>query len=336
MNDRPARRFVVVGGGTAGWLAAFMLQDALKRQNINARVTVVESSKIPTVGVGEATTAVFRQMLQHFGIDEFEFLRETEATFKLGIKHHEWRRKGYSYFGPIDDPHLVVAPSFERPESFIDIFSVAAGRPVVQTHLYEYLLEQKKSPFARKADGSFIPLGPYHHAYHFDQALVGKYFSRKSKGVEILDAQITSALKNSETGNIEALVADDGQLIKGDFFIDCTGFRRSLIAKEMGAKWVSYGHNWPINRALPFWVDFKEGEEINPYTLAWARNAGWMWAIPTQKRLGCGYVYSDQFLTPEAAQAEIETALGHKIEPRGDIKLDVGRLDRAWVGNCLA
>jgi 2-polyprenyl-6-methoxyphenol hydroxylase-like FAD-dependent oxidoreductase len=329
-------RFVIIGGGTAGWLAALMLQDGIKRRGLNARVTVVESSKIPTIGVGEATTAVFRQMLQHFNFDEFEFLREVEATFKLGIKHKEWRRKGHSYFGTIDDPHLVVVPADEEPQSFLDIFAVAAGRPVTQTHLFEYLLEQQKSAYGRKPDGSFIPLGPYHHAFHFDQVLAGRYLCRKSKGVEIIDAQIVGARKNSETGDIEALSTDDGQSIEGDFFVDCTGFRRSLIGKEMGGKWLSYAEGWPINRALPFWLDRKDGEEIPPYTLAWARNAGWMWAIPTQKRFGCGYVYSDEFHSPETAQAEIETALGQKIEPRGDIRLDVGRLENAWIGNCMA
>ena len=335
-NDQKTARFVVVGGGTAGWLAALMVQDGIKQKGLDARVTVVESSKIPTIGVGEATTAVFRQMLKHFDFDEFEFLREVEATFKLGIRHKEWRREGHSYFGTIDDPHLVAAPPNEEPQSFLDIFAVAAGRPVTQAHLFEHLLEQQKSPFARKADGSFIQVGPYHHAYHFDQVLAGRYLCKKSKGVEIIDAQITGAQKNVETGNIEALLTDDGQVIKGDFFVDCTGFRRSLIGKEMGGKWNSYSNGWPINRALPFWLDRKEGEEIPPYTLAWARNAGWMWAIPTQKRFGCGYVYSDQFHSPESAQAEIEAALGHKIEPRSDIRLDVGRLENAWVGNCLA
>ena len=113
-------------------------------------------------------------------------------------------------------------------------------------------------------------------------------------------------------------------------------FRRALIRGEMGADWVSYGDRLPVNRAMPFWLDHAEGADISPYTLAAAQGAGWMWQIPTYERMGCGYVYSDQFLTPDQAQAEIETALGHPIEPRNDIKIDAGRLDRAWIGNCLA
>src|SRR5262245_57986799 len=100
--------FVIVGGGTAGWLAAFIIQDSVKRLKLPAKISVVESSKIPTIGVGEGTTAAFRVLLKYFGIDEFEFFRETGATFKLGIRHRNWRRTGHYYDGPIDDPHQVV------------------------------------------------------------------------------------------------------------------------------------------------------------------------------------------------------------------------------------
>ncbi len=328
-------RLVIVGGGTAGWLAALMIQDALRRQKRDATVTVVESSKIPTIGVGEGTTAVFRQMLTYFGFDEFEFLRETEATIKFGIRHKDWKTKGHHYDGPIDDPHLVVTRQDEAPQSWLDIYAVAAGKPVKDTHLFAYLLDQHKAPFARGTDGRMIPAGPFHHAYHFDQALAGKYLRKKSKGVEIIDAQVLSARRDSLTGNIVSLVTDSDE-IEGDFFIDCTGFRKSLISKEMGGTWISYRDQLPVNRAMPFWIDLKEGEEIPPYTLAWARDAGWLWSIPTQTRFGCGYVYSDEFHTPESAQAEIESTLGHRIEPRNDLRFDVGRQEKAWINNCLA
>ena len=329
-------RLVIVGGGTAGWLAAFMLQDAGRRAGLDLKVTLLESSKIPTIGVGEGTTAVFGQLLQHFGIDEFEFLRETEATIKFGIRHKDWRRPGHQYDGPIDDPHLVVATRADGPQSFLDIYSVAAGVPVAQAHLFSYLLDQNKSPFARKPDAGLVRIGPFQHAYHFDQALAGRFLRNKAKGVEIVDAQVIGARRKVQTGDIESLLTDSGAEIAGDFFVDCTGFRRSLIGKEMGGRWVSYADRLPVNRAMPFWIDLKPGEEIPPYTLAWARDAGWLWRIPTQTRFGCGYVYSDAFHTPETAKAEIEAALGFEIHPRNDLRFDVGRLDRAWIGNCLA
>ena len=152
----------------------------------------------------------------------------------------------------------------------------------------------------------------------------------------MLDAQVVGARRDAETGNITGLVLDEGAEIEGDFFIDCTGFRKRLIAGEMGAKWISYAKELPVNRAMPFWVDLKEGEEIAPYTLAWAQKAGWLWSIPTQQRYGMGYVYSDNFLDPEGAQREIEAALGHPIQPRNDIRFEIGRLDHSWIGNCLA
>jgi glycine/D-amino acid oxidase-like deaminating enzyme len=328
-------RYVIVGGGTAGWLAALMLQDALKRQKVDASITVVESSKIPTIGVGEGTTAVFRQMLKYFGLDEFAFLKETEATIKFGIRHKDWRRLGHHYDGPIDDPHLVLEPQGAAPQSYLDIFSVAAGRAVKDTHMFAYLLDQQKAPFAPKADGSFVAASPYHHAYHFDQALAGKWLRKHTKGVATLDAQVAGARRNGETGDIEALITDVGE-VAGDFFFDCTGFRKTLIGKELGGQWVSYRGQLPVNRAMPFWVAVKEGEELPPYTLAWAQSSGWMWSIPTQSRYGMGYVYSDEFLTPDKAQVEIEAALGHKIEPRNDLRFDIGRQKDAWINNCLS
>jgi glycine/D-amino acid oxidase-like deaminating enzyme len=329
------RRFVIVGGGTAGWLAALMLKEALAARKLDASVTVVESSKIPTIGVGEGTTAVFRQMLKHFGFDEFEFLHETEATIKFGIRHKDWRRTGFTYDGPIDDPHLVVEPGGSRAESYIDIFSCAAGRRLADSHLFAYLLDQQKAPFAAKPGGGFVAMGPYHHAYHFDQALAGQYLRRKSKGVSVVDAKVEGATRDPATGAITALTTDVGA-IEGDFFIDCTGFRRTLISGVLGGEWISYRDQLPLNRAMPFWLDITDDEELTPFTTAWAQGSGWMWMIPTQKRLGCGYVYSDEFTTPEQAKAEIEKTLGRKIEPRNDIRIDAGRQREAWISNCLS
>lgn len=328
--------YVVVGGGTAGWIAAFILQDAARRKGLDIRLSVVESSKVPTVGVGEATTAAFRVLLKSFGIDEFEFFRKTDASFKLGIRHEDWRRKGYTYYGPIDDPHQVIQPPPGAPSDYLNVYAVAAGRPVQEMHLFQPLLEQKKAPYARKADGSLIPLGPFHHAFHFDQALVGRFFASKAKGVAKIDALVSGVERHPERGDISALVLDDNSRLEGDFFIDATGFRKQLIVKALDAPWMSYAHELPVNRALPFWIDVKDGEELPNYTRAWAQGSGWMWQIPTRTRFGCGYVFSDEFTTPEAAKDEIEAALGHPVEVRGDIRFQIGRLENAWIGNCLA
>lgn len=328
--------FVIVGGGTAGWLAAYVIHDKARRLKLDAKVTVVESSKIPTVGVGEGSTAALRVMLQYFNLNEIEFMRETGATFKLGIRHRDWRRKGFTYDGPIDDPHQVIRAPEGAPSDYLNVFCVAAGRKLQDMHMFGPLLEQKKAPYALKDDGSLIPLGPFHHAFHFDQALVGKFLKSKSKGVEIVDATIDGIERDGATGDITALKLDNGQTLAGDFFVDATGFRKRLIVKELNAPWVSYAKELPVNRALPFWIDIKPGEEIANYTHAWAQGSGWMWQIPTQTRYGCGYVFSDEFTTPDEAKLEIERTLGHPIEVRDDIRFQIGRLETPWLGNCLA
>jgi hypothetical protein len=198
------------------------------------------------------------------------------------------------------------------------------------------LLERKKAPWARKKDGSLLALGPFLPAYHFDQALVGKYLKAKSEGVEIIDNVLTGVERDGETGDVTALIFEDGQRVKGDFFIDATGFRKRLIVGELKAPWISYQHELPVNRALPFWLPVEEGDEIANYTRAWAQEAGWMWQIPTQYRYGCGYVYSDEFMTPDQAHAEVERVLGRKIEVRSDIQFKIGRLETPWMGNVLA
>ncbi len=323
------RRIVILGGGTAGWLAALMLGDAARQAGAETALTVVESSKLGTVGVGEGTTAVFRMMLKHFGFDEEAFLRETGATIKYGIRHRDWRRVGHEYDGPIDDPHLVAGSG----PIFLDAYQIGKGESVGETHLFQHLMRRARAPVARQGD-KLIPVGPFHHAFHFDQALAGKFLRARAEGVTIIDDQVTAPEIDAE-GQITALHLESGGTVEGDFFLDCSGFRRVLI-KTLGAEWVSFGDTLPVNRAMPFWLDIPEGDEIDPLTLAWAQGAGWMWKIPTQERYGCGYVYSDAHCTPDQAQAEIEAALGHRIEPRNDIKIDAGRLDRAWIGNCVA
>ena len=320
------KNIVIVGGGTAGWLAAMMLSDVAARKGWGSKVTVVESSKIGVIGVGEGSTAVFRQMLRHFRLDEAEFLRETGATIKYGIRHRDWRRLGHTYDGPIDSPQMVAG------EADLDLYAVAAGRSVGEAHLFQHLLNGQKAPVALR-EGRPVQAGPFHYAYHFDQALVGAWLRRKAHGITLIDDQV-QGVERGEAG-IAALTLESGQRVEGDFFLDCTGFRRRLIG-DLGAEWLSYRDVLPVNRAMPFWVDLKEGEEIAPCTLAWAQKSGWLWWIPTQGRYGAGYVYSDAHTTPEAAKAEIEAALGHEIHPRNDIRIEAGRQREAWIGNCVA
>ncbi len=334
MTGLPQKHVVIVGGGTAGWLAAHLLKAESARQGLRLSLTLIESSKVPTIGVGEGTTSVFRGVLQSLGFDEEDFLAKTDATIKYGIRHRDWRRLGHSYDGPIDDVY-ALADKIPGGGSWIDTFCVAAGRSVASPHVFAALMKDGKAPVADVA-GRRVAVSRFHHAYHFDQAKVGAYLRDKAIGVAQIDALVEGAVHDPDTGHITALTLDTGETVAGDFFIDCTGFRRTLIQSAMGAGWVSYADALPVNRAMPFWLDLTEDQEIPTYTHAWAQKSGWMWQIPTQGRIGCGYVYSDRHTTPDAAQAEIEAALGHKITPRADIPISAGRLTETWRGNVLA
>lgn len=329
-------RLAVVGGGTAGWLSALVLQDAAGRLGLELDLAVVESTGIPTVGVGEGTTAVFRGFLLQLGLDELEFLRETGATIEYGIRHRDWRNVDTTYDGPIDDPHTICPPAPDSDAPWLDQYSMASGRPVSDYHLFTHLMNRSRAPLVLRPGRQPLAAAPFHHAYHFDQALVGRYLRRKAGNVTHLDAVVSGVRRDGGSGDIRALVLEGGGDLPVDFVIDCTGFRRTLICGAMGAKWNSYGSVLPVNRAMPFWLPHDRDGDIPPYTLARAMGSGWMWQIPTQTRMGCGYVYSDLFLTPEEAQSEVENALGRSIEPRNDIRINSGRVDRAWIGNCLA
>jgi tryptophan halogenase len=334
MSERRPFRLVIVGGGTAGWLAAHLFAAEFKRRGRPLELTLIESSKVPTIGVGEGTTSIFGGVLQALGIREEEFLAKTDATIKYGIRHRDWRRIGHVYDGPIDDPYALT-DRVPNGGSWIDTFCVAAGRSVAEPHVFAALMKYGRAPVAM-VDGRIVPVSRFHHAYHFDQAKVGAFLREKAREVKIVDAFVRAATKNSETGDITSLTLDNGESLRGDFFIDCTGFRRALIGQELGADWVGYGDILPVNRAMPFWLNLEEGSEIPTFTHAWAQSSGWMWQIPTQGRIGCGYVYSDRHITPDQAKAEIEIVLGHEIEPRNDIPINAGRLAEVWKGNVLA
>jgi glycine/D-amino acid oxidase-like deaminating enzyme len=182
------KHIAIVGGGTAGWLTALVL-----------RISVIESPDIPTVGVGEGSTAIFRQVLLELGIDEADFLRETGATFKFGIHHIGWRRDGRDYFGPIDDPNALVAAPAGLPSNWLHHAQIGAGKPVADAHLFTRLMRDGKSPFARTKSDDIIPASPFHHAYHFDRARLGRFLASQSHGIDHIRAEVAGLYRHSET-----------------------------------------------------------------------------------------------------------------------------------------
>jgi tryptophan halogenase len=325
-------QIIIVGGGTAGWATALMAA----RRHPNHKITVIESTKIGVVGVGESTTGRLTDILTNFnydyGCDHDEFIAETGATLKYAIEHKGWTPDIASgYLGPIDG-------SWTKDSIPDPLFAWGLNKlsydELVNVSLCGHRIFHKGSNFNKQTNA----FSNYGHAMHVDAHLVGKYFRKvtlRNENASHIDSEVVGVELNPNNGYLKSIKLVDGRSIEGDFFIDCSGFNKVLM-KHMSSTWVSYSKNLPINTGLPFQLKYKEGEMPKPYTTAWAQKNGWMWQIPLMDRKGCGYVFCDAYTTPDKAQEEIETMLGQEIDPIKVIKFDPGRQESAWVKNCLA
>jgi hypothetical protein len=317
-------KIVIVGGGTAGWLAALMIS----RVQPNHKVTVIESSKIGIVGAGEGSTGYLTDIVQgnswDYGCDEGDFFKETGATVKLGIRHRDWKEVGHEYNAPIDS-----APRNAEGTDYMLMHAIINDIPFHLASENGYYIENSLSSFSSLEESVGNTRG---HAYHFDAHLVGKYFKKVcGESVKNIDSEVVdvSVLPN---GNIESVILSNGEVVHSDIFIDASGFSR-ILAKSIDIPWKSYSDNLPLNTAMPFFIE--HGEKVDPVTTAWAQKSGWMWMIPTQERYGCGYVFDDRFTSHEDAQKEIEVALGREINPIRFLKFDAGRSEVLWKNNCI-
>lgn len=323
---------VIVGGGTAGWITALLAAV----RHPNHKITVIESSKIGVVGVGESTTGFFTNVILNdfadLGCDVNEFIMETGATLKYGIKHKGWTNNiDQSYIGPIDGSWTNAS----TPDPFF-CWGVANldHAEVLTTSRCGYWTKHGLSNYNKKTKSFPIPT----HAMHVDAHLVGKYFRKialRKTNASHIDAVVEQVNLDSTNGHIASVTLHDQSVVAGDFFIDCSGFHKVLI-REMPTKWVSYQNNLPLNTAMPFLMEYEQGEMPEPYTTAWAQKNGWMWRIPLMDRRGNGYAFCDAYTTPDKAVEEIETILGKKINASRVIKFDTGRQQSSWAGNCLA
>lgn len=323
-------KIIIVGGGTAGWLAALFVGN----HHPEIDVTVVASKEIGVLGAGEAVTGAFTDVITgHYGdlgIDPLEFLRETSAMPKYGIMHENWTsRAGFNYFGPIDGSLTVN----HIPDSMTAYLGANYPDTAHVGSFFGSLYEHNISPVNKIKNNYDIST----FAFHFDAKLAGKYLEKiaiRLKNVTSIDAKVLDANLN-EQGEISSITLDDTRILEGDFFIDATGFRRLLVNK-LKTKWISYQKYLPVDSALPFFINYKEDEVPKPYSVARAQSSGWYWEAGIQSRKGCGYVYSSEFITVDQAKEEIEKSLGHEVIPINHFKFDTGRLENTWVKNCLA
>jgi tryptophan halogenase len=322
----------ILGGGTAGWMAAAILARRLGRSF--GAIRVIESPEIGIIGVGEATIPPIRVFNQALGLDEGEFLRKTEGTIKLGIEFNDWSRLGRGYFHPFG-AHGTDVEQVSLHQEWLKLRRLGE-----EGSFEEYSLNTVAARLGRVAAGSAgdDSLSPvFAYAFHFDAGLYAEYLRgyALARGVVRMERKVVNVELRGEDGFIRALHLDDGQRIEADLFIDCSGFRGLLIEQALKTGYEDWSHWLPCDRAVA--VPCESAAVLTPFTRSTARAAGWQWRIPLQHRIGNGYVYCSRFISDDEAAA---TLLAHldgrpRAEPRF-LRFTTGRRKKFWNKNCIA
>jgi tryptophan 7-halogenase len=326
------KRVLIVGGGTAGWMAAAAFSKWVAGGNYS--IELIESDEIGTVGVGEATIPHIVDFNRSLQIDEVEFMRATQATIKLGIEFEDWTRLGHKYmhpFGQYGVPmhgihfyhfwlrHLAQGGSMSRDVFNTNTIAAYAGR------------------FAPSSPNEQTPLPPLMYAYHFDAGLYAAFLRRmaESHGVKRHEGKVVHVELRGEDGFIQSVKLGDGRVFEADLFIDCSGFRGLLIEQALHAGYEDWSEWLPCDRALA--VPCDRVAATTPYTRSSAREAGWQWRIPLQHRTGNGYVYCSQFLGDDEAASLLLSRLDGtpRATPR-PLRFVGGRRKEVWKKNCVA
>jgi len=326
----PHTRLVIVGGGTAGWMAAAILAP-LSQDGYS--ITLVESEEIGTVGVGEATIPQIHLFVGGLGLDEADIVRETKATYKLGIEFEGWLAPGHRYmhaFGKVGRAAGIVP--------FRQLWHRARADGTAEEYGHYYFNE-----VAARLGRMSIPEVPQPsafglvHAYHFDASLFAALLRRyaEERGATRVEGKIQAVERDPESGDIAALVLDGERKIAGDFFLDCTGFRSLLLGQTLGVPFQDWSNLLPCDRALA--VQSAHGGCFRPYTQSIAHKAGWQWRIPLQHRTGNGHVYCSNFISDdEAASILLANLEGDPLADPRPLRFTAGQRAQAWSHNCVA
>jgi tryptophan halogenase len=332
MTDRAVRNILIVGGGTAGWMTAAAL--SAKLAGLPIAIRLVESAEIGTVGVGEATVPHIRHFNAALGLDEADFMRRTQATYKLGIEFRGWGKPGDSYIHPFGAYGAAIAGvGFHH-------HWLRARQGGDATPLEAYSL-----PVMAARQGRFAPPSPdpralastYAYAYQFDAGLYAAYLRAyaEARGVVRTEGKVADVALRGGDGFIEAVTMESGERIEADLFIDCSGFRGLLIEQALKAGYEDWTRWLPCDRAAAVPCDTVEAS--TPYTRCTADTAGWRWRIPLQHRVGNGYVYSSAHIGDDDATTALLAGLEGKAqaEPRF-LRFVAGRRRKQWSRNCVA
>ncbi len=330
-NPKAIRSIVIVGGGSAGWMTAAALSNALAQ---GCTITLIESEDIGTVGVGEATIPPIKTFNAMLGIDERDFVRETQGSFKLGIQFVDWARLGHSYFHPFG--------TYGRAFDFAEVHQFwlkarAEGSDIALDDLCMAWAAAKANRFGHPSPDQRNVLSTFDYAYHFDAGLYAAFLRRfaEARGVVRHEGTVASVAQNGETGFVESVTLVDGRSFAADLFIDCSGFRGLLIEGALKTGYEEWTHWLPCDRALA--VPCASSGEFTPYTRSTARAAGWQWRIPLQHRTGNGYVYASSHISDDDAAATLlENLDGQALAAPRPLRFVTGRRNRSWNRNVVA
>ncbi|GEA09694.1 tryptophan halogenase family protein [Alteromonas sp. KUL49] len=325
VSANAVKKVVIAGGGTAGWMAATALSRLIGK---SVSVTLVESKDIGIVGVGEATIPPIRTLHKLLGIDESQFMQATQATYKLGIEFENWRDKGHSYI------HSFGITGRECWAGEFHHFWLRAQSLGFGGEFGDYCVELKAALENKFATSDKAPLN---FAYHFDAVAYGKFLRSiaEQSGVKRIEGNIAKVNKCVERGYLTSLLLESGEVIEGDLFIDCTGFKGLLIEQALHTGYENWQHWLPCDTAMAMQTEAVEPPP--PYTKSVAHTAGWRWKIPLQSRVGNGLVYCSKYMTDDEARETLTAQVtGAPINDPRIIRFTPGKRRLGWNKNCVA
>ncbi|MES3025425.1 MAG: tryptophan halogenase family protein [Pseudomonadota bacterium] len=332
MQNSAIKNIVIVGGGTAGWMSATALSSVLQgRYNIR----VVESDEIGIIGVGEATIPMIKRFNQVAGIDEAEFMRATQGTFKLGIEFVNFGKLGDRYmhgFGTLGQDLATV-----RFDQYWQKMRRLGQAEDLEAYSITRLASKQNKFMPPRYDAPNSPLADIAYAYHFDASLYARHLRTlcEGRGVQRTEGKIVSVSQREGDGHVDAVVLESGERVEGELFLDCSGFRGLLIEGALSTGYEDWSHWLPCDTAVA--VPCESAAELLPYTRCTAHTAGWQWRIPLQHRIGNGYVYCSRFISDADARATLLANLDGAplAEPRV-IRFKTGMRKQGWNRNVVA